>query len=259
MNTVTLIFLFLLAIIIAACVYAVYIYRKGEKASKAKMEAYRLRLTEEIESKKYVPTMKIEHLISADYKNKRWRPEIFANCKTFSFSEISGFELIENGNVISASKSDGVVSRALVGDMLAGSTGAVIGAATAPTYTVSENVVNKRVIRISLTNPSINHMEILIPELSLERNKWGNYTAFTTNVVKNESEPYSVNGEEAAWEIISLLESISEIGKKTVKKADRKVEAIDVIEEIKRYKQLYDDGAISEEEFTLKKKQLMNI
>lgn len=239
---------------------------KNQKAQEKREKEERERLTRLLTSETpigdYSPTKTIMGLFSVDFQSQKWRPEIFENCYTYDFEEISGFELIENDTVVSSSTTNtqGGISRALVGGLIGGDTGAIIGASTARTHTdtISTKEVTSRKIRISLTNTRVTQVVIDVPLKSKVHSKfWGEVTKdYETEVTGQNIEPYKLGSEAAAQEIISLLESVTAISSKndvTLNSVD------DTVGEIRKYKKLFDDGIISEEEFVKKKQQLMNI
>jgi len=234
----------------------------AEKKQREEKERLQRLLVSETEVTGYTPSKIISGLISVDYQNQKWRPEFFENCKTFGFDEIAKFELIQNDVVTSSTTTttQGGISRALAGGLIAGDVGALVGASTARTRsnTVSKKDITSRIIRISLTNQEINHIIINVPiKMTKHSALIGNYLDnYETDMVVVGAESYKLTSEQAAQEIISLLESITEIA---VRKFNSENCANNAIEEIKKYKELLDSGIITEEEFTKKKQQLMNI
>lgn len=233
-----------------------------EKREKEERERLTRLLTSETPIENYSPTKIIKGLFSVDYQSKRWRPEFFENCRAYGFGEISGFEYIENDKVVSSSttSTQGGITRALAGGLLAGDAGAIIGASTARTRTntVSTKEVTSRKIRISLTNMQVTQIVIDIPLYGKKQSSLlGELTIdYETEITEQNGETYKIGSEAAAQEIISMIEGIIAISSKDNTSS---ANADNTIEEIRRYKQLLDDGIISEEEFIKKKQQLMNI
>ncbi len=206
----------------------------------------------------YSATKIIEKVISVDIERKLWRPELIENCRPYRFDEIAGFEVIENGQVVSNTTAHNVIGRSIVGGLAFGETGALIGGATSSTTTMSKKVITSRTIRISVTNEKVSRIELPI---QYENIGWG---AVLFGGVSSDFKYFiDANGnkskltcEESTREIVSWLESMIKIA------GDAKstnTESTDAVEEIKRYKQLYDDGIITEDEFVQKKKQLLGI
>lgn len=175
----------------------------------AEEERLKKHLTSETPIENYSPTKIIKDLFSVDYQSKRWRPEIFENCRAYDFGEISGFEFIENDRVTSSSttSTQGGITRALAGGLLAGDAGAIIGASTARTHTntVSTKEVTSRKIRISLTNMQVTQIVIDIPLKSKKYSKfWGESTVdYETEVTEQNGETYKISSEAAAQEIMA--------------------------------------------------------
>lgn len=240
--------------------------QQKEKEQKEREERERLQrlLVSNSPIKDYMPSKTIKGIFSLDYSHQKWRPEFFENCKPYGFDEIAGFELIENDVVISSSNTQtrGGVSRALAGGLIAGDVGALVGASTAGTHTdtVSKKEISSRKVRISLTNKEVNQIIIDIPLKMIKQSSvWGDRQVdYETEVLDQKGEIYKINSEGIAQEVISLLESaVSIASKNSLTQIDNNADSI--IEEIKKYKELLDNGIISEDEFIKKKQQLMNI
>lgn len=243
---VSLIVLFVLGMSISI----IYIVIKNHKTQK-KIDDLKRRLVSDTPIL-YSPTKSIENLISANFTIREWRPEFYDNCKVYAFDEITGFEYIEDGEVIltTTTRTKGGITRALVGGMLAGGAGALVGAATARQYseTTEEKVITRRSIRISVSNPNVNQIEINIPK----RKRYCITTA---------TETYFVSIDKVTKEIISLLESIVNTSNRDAC-APVNTNASnpeDPVAQIRRYKQLLDEGIITQEDFDTKKKQLLGI
>ncbi len=238
--------------IIVVVVIAILCAIGDSKAAKQRFDEKEETIKRQLISKTpidYTPTKAIDVLISADFKTAKWRPEIYDNCRTFGFDEIAGFELIENGEVIATTttKTKGGISRAVVGGMVAGGIGAVVGASTAKkkSHTTERTVITSRSVRISLTNPDVNQIDIDIPE------------HMEYHIITKEGR-YTVSFEEVGKEIISMLESIVAAAEK-IEAAKSFEETDHAVKQIREYKQLLDEGIITQEDFDTKKKQLLGI
>lgn len=204
-------------------------------------------------SKDYVPEIVIERLISADYKRRKWRIEGDKQISVlYGFEEISGFELIINDKTISYANTEtkGGVARAVVGGIVGGGVGALVGAGTAKSKTTIEHhdVVTKRSVRVSLTNPSVNMIEINIP-LKDYNKFFSTETDEFINILTADNVMRKVTSERAGYEVVSLLESIISVAEKEANQSSD----TDKYEEVRKLKQLYDDGIITNEEFEKKK------
>lgn len=193
-------------------------------------------------SKKFMVTKKIANYEKAylyiDEINKLWcLPKIsfwtskFKKEKTlfYSYSDIVSFELQADGKVITSSTSGGLGS-AVVGGILFGGVGAIVGS----------NTGKKR------TNSTI----------------YNTYTInITLNSMQNPNITFDVPTQKIANEIISALQLMYN---SQIKDAETNTKKIDidnnsVADEIKKFKELLDMGAITETEFDIKKKQLLGI
>ena len=205
----------------------------------------------------YSATKTIEKVISVDMEKKLWRPEFIENCRPYRFDEIAGFEVIENGQVVSNTTAHNVVGRSLVGGLAFGEVGALIGGTTANTTTSSRKVVTSRTIRISVTSEKVSRIELPIQYQS--NSDWAFGLGVPSNSIKMSDASGNISEltcEESAREIVSWLESMIKLAEDARRNSE---ENLDTIEQIKRYKQLCDDGIITEEEFAQKKKQLLGI
>lgn len=83
------------------------------------------------------------------------------------------------------------------------------------------------------------------------------YIYFITSSVKNSDKKYQKHIKEAQ-DILAKLQAITKSKKEKVPELFQQ-QTIDPVNEIRRYKALYDEGILTEEEFTLKKKQILGI
>ena len=231
-------------------------YQKQEKEKTEKKKQIDAVLTSNEPTEEYNPDRIISGIISADYTLRKWRLECFPNCRLIGFDQISHFELIEDGNVSfnSSSYSTNGVSRALLGSLVAGDAGAIIGAATANTRTSTtvDKTITSRTIRIFLRIPEVPQYNIDIP---LGETKLFGETKVAKVIVKT-GVLYEVNSENAALEAIGLLESITNYDE--YKKQQSASEDEDVVQ-LRKYKAMFDEGLITEEEYSAKKKAILNI
>lgn len=172
-------------------------------------------------------TTKIGDQILIDEYSKTFK----INPTIYEFSQIISYELYEDNSTIMS----GGVGRAIIGDALFGRVGAVIGVATRK----SQNICSNMEIVITLKDEYHPVATIKLIESDTNRN----------------SEKYKTAIKEAR-NIISKLDNITHANKETAKED---VIMTSVADEIRKFKNLLDDGIITEEEFIIKKKQLLNL
>lgn len=181
-----------------------------------------------LQREKFSPTKSIGNYIYFDEINKKFK--IQTNSQIFLYSDIVDFELLEEGNSIEK----GGVGRAVVGNLLFGSVGAIVGGATGHK---SKNTCTNLKVKITLNNIKTPVEYIVLIYKEVEKDNY---------IYKN-----AIN---IAQEIISVLQIIC-----SQNKTATIVEESSNIDEIKKYKNLLDIGAITKEEFEKKKKSLLNL
>ena len=184
------------------------------------------------------PTNNIENYIEFDEDNKKWlvskRSENDKKAPIIhSYENIVKFEILEDGESIVS----GGVGRAIVGGALFGATGAIVGGITGKKTT--RKVVDTFKIKITFNNIN-NPLE---------------YVNLINAKTKTNSSIYQ-NACNEAQEILSVL---SIIIKNNDKADNEQSKTSDSIEQVKGLKELLDLGAITEEEFNTKKKELLNL
>lgn len=188
----------------------------------------------------FLKTKDIWGYIYLDETNKKWTIPIGSFKKRidenriYSFSDILNVELIEDGNSISK----GGIGRAIVGGALFGGVGAIVGATTGHKH---RQTCSKLQIKITLKNLNI----------PIE------YISLINTETKKDSFTYKHNIG-IAEQIFSVLQIICEQNKSN-KECLSLNTSQDNIEELKKYKKLLDIGAINQEEFEIKKKELLNL
>ncbi|HDX7083455.1 TPA: SHOCT domain-containing protein [Clostridioides difficile] len=187
---------------------------------------------------KFVETNKINKFISIDENNKfikisdiRKGGEIIET--VYATDEIIEFELLEDEESIVS----GGLGRAVVGGALFGATGAVVGGVTGKKTT--RKIVNTFKIKITFNNIN-NPLE---------------YINLINTRTKTNSSIYQ-NACNEAQEILSVLSIIVKNNDKANNEQDKTSSSI---EQVKGLKELLDIGAITEEEFNTKKKELLNL
>lgn len=150
----------------------------------------------------------------------------------YKCSDILSYELLEDGNTISK----GGVGGAVVGGALLGGTGAIIGALTGKKQ---RNTCTKLEIKLTLKNLHTPTLYIVINNREIERGS-ALYEMFMSQ----------------AQEILSILDIIfSKISSDNEPKQASNSKA----SEIREFKQLLDEGIITQEEFEAKKKELLGL
>ncbi len=175
-------------------------------------------------------TNKFDKYIDLDENNKLWKSPHFSPTLVFSYNDIVSYELLENGEAITK----GSFGAALVGAALLGKTGAIIGSNIGSKKTKQE--INE--YRIKIVTRNLCYPEIYINFL-------------TTGSVKSNSILYKTYVG-YAQRVLSLLAIITDTTSNS-----RNTSALDTVEEIRKYKELLDEGIITQEEFNTKKEQLL--
>ena len=183
-------------------------------------------------------TQKVGSYLYVDENAREWyTPDGFLgkviNPQIHSFDDILDFELLEDGGTIAK----GGLGRAVVGGVLFGGVGAVVGGVTGkkkgkPTCTS---------LKVKIT---LNDMECPAAYINLIETE-----------TKKDSMTYQAC-ERIAQEILSLLQVMVDSNKATQATTTQEVSAAD---EILKFKQLLDNGIITQEEFDAKKKQLLGL
>lgn len=187
------------------------------------------------EWKSFIITREVPKFLKIDDKNKKWVIPVSELSKIYNFADIIDFELLEDGDSVVK----GGLGRAIAGGVLFGGVGAIVGGVTGNKK--SKAVCNSLKIKItvkSMFNPT-------------------EYINFITTPTKKDSILYTTYFS-SAQECLSNLQLIcNEINND---KDSTKVESnISVADEILKFKNLLDNGIISEEEFKAKKEELLNL
>lgn len=181
--------------------------------------------------------------IATDNQAKKFlvKSSLAAEYRIYKFADLVDYELSQDGVSTIASRA----GDALVGGVLFGATGAVIGAAQSKD--IQEYCSS---LYIALTLNTTSGFRVQIPFVSGKISKTSSEYAFAV---------------ERAKEMIALLQLIKNSNETEQREnratARKKEPGIDTaaMEAIKQYKELLDLGIISQEEFDLKRKELLNI
>lgn len=180
----------------------------------------------------YKCTKKAEKYLEVDENNKLWRAPRFSLDIFFTYDDIVSFELLENGNTVTK----GGIGSAVAGGALFGGAGAMVGAVTGTKRTNQE--ITQYCIKIITRNASCPEVYVdFLPAGKVKSNGilYRSYAA-------------------SAQSVLTMLTLMTD-----EQKAESKNGSISAADEIAKYKKLLDDGAITQEEFDMKKKQLLGI
>lgn len=156
--------------------------------------------------------------------------------RLFRYENILNFDLLENDSV---SVSSGGIGRAAVGGALFGSTGAIVGGVTGKKKTIGKCTSLK--LKITLKNTC--RPVLYIPFIQAETKKNG--------VVYNAAM-------EAAQVCMSMLQLACDKVNQPIQ-GQSVAAPVSAADEIMKFKNLLDAGIITQEEFNVKKKQLLGL
>ena len=189
----------------------------------------------------FAPTREVGNYFAIDENARLWAigkgmfPSL-KNAVPYSYEDIVDFELLEDGSSIIK----GGIGSALVGAALFGGVGAVVGSTT-----------GKKKVKQTCTNLTIkitvNNMAAPVEYIKL--------ISSTTN----KSSMIYRGAYQDAQEILSLLQLICNQRNTNNSTSQETAHYTSAADEIRRYKELMDEGIITEEEFRAKKKQLLGL
>lgn len=182
--------------------------------------------------KSYNYTHRIGNYIAINEKDKTWSP--FPYQKIYKFIDLIDYEIIENNQTIYSSissKGTAGIGRAVIGGILFGGVGAVVGASTAKSKiaTESSNIIESIKIKITINDMNIRNIIIDMGYNGLAHSK-------EATTIKS-----------YVQDIVSALDIIKNSNLKSNSQYD----------EIIKFKNLLDNGAITQEEYEVKKKQIL--
>lgn len=155
------------------------------------------------------------------------------NVDVFNFSDVVDYEYVEDGETVSK----GGIGAAVVGGAVFGGVGAIVGSNVGKKK--SSTVVNSMYIRMSLQNKWVKQIKINLIYTETKKN------GIIYNVCK-----------QAADKIASLLDFIVKQSTSVIPPMQTTESSAD---EILKFKNLFDTGIITQEEFDAKKKQLLGL
>ncbi|WP_453992181.1 SHOCT domain-containing protein [Bacillus nitroreducens] len=186
----------------------------------------------------FTPTKKIGSLVEFDDNQKKWlvlSPVLGKRDKSivYNYSDIIDFELLEDDESIAS----GGLGRALVGGALFGGAGAIVGGVTGKKKT--KGICTS--LKIKVTVRDMNNPVVYIPFLNSKTKKDG---WIYKSVFK------------LAHECLSTFQLICDDQKNNVENNNTSTSSAD---EIRRFKELLDEGIITQEEFEHKKKEILGL
>lgn len=218
-NAVNGILILIMLLICAAGIYCFYRLIKRSKQNEQYIEESGYKITDELGD------------LKVDKNNSVWWVKnYFGEPIIHNFGEVIDYELVVNDNTV---KGKGAFSRAVAGGLLFGGVGAVAGASTAKRVTV----VTALYINVYLKDGTLERINFINTATKAD--------SFTYNMMKDCAEKASA--------LFTAMIADNE------SKNAAPAQAISAADEIAKYKKLLDDGAITEEEYNAKKKQLMEI
>ena len=183
--------------------------------------------------KSFSPTKKISIYLAVDENNKSFK----IDGDIFEYDNLLSFELLEDGNTVTK----GGLGRAVAGGLLFGGVGAIVGGVTGGKK--SKGVCSSMKLRVTLRNA---HTDTA-------------YITFISNEFKKSSYVYKT-AQDHAQSCISALENIADYVKSLDEAAQYEApQVVSAADEIAKFKQLLDNGIITQEEFDAKKKQLLGL
>lgn len=182
--------------------------------------------------KNFKPTKSTGNYIHIDENNKSFR----IGKDIFAYENLLSFELLENGQSITK----GGLGRAVAGGLLLGGVGAVVGGVTGGKKT--KGICNSMKLRVSLKNA---HTDVV-------------YITFIMTETKTESFKYKL-AQDSAQKCITALETINDINQSALNQPVYVPQTVSSADEIVKFKDLLDQGIITQEEFETKKKELLQL
>lgn len=159
----------------------------------------------------------------------------FDNGADYKYSQLVNYELLEDDETVTTGGNG--IKRAVVGGILAGTAGAIVGASTAKSG--SKQIANMLKIKV-----------VINPDAQIR------YVHFDVKGLAKDTAAYRA-AYKNAQQVMAMLGEIKQYNnQQNAKPAGEKV--ISIPEQIKEYKSLLDCGAITQEEFEAKKKELLN-
>lgn len=188
----------------------------------------------------FKPSLKVGNLLFIDQEKRQFRVKGFLNAlNIYKLDDINGYEVIENGESVTS----GGLGRAAVGALAFGGAGAIIGAVTGKKQ--SKSYVDSMEIKITMYD--LDNPVVYIP---LINSKYKRSSLVYKSQVK------------LADQVIATLDTLLRNSGSEVPvshEQDEHSTEVSPIDEIRKYKELLDDGILTQEEFDAKKKELLDL
>lgn len=172
-------------------------------------------------------TKSVDNYIYIDENNKSFK----VGKDIFSYENLLSFELLEDGQSITK----GGLGRAVAGGLLFGGVGAIVGGVTGGKK--SKGICNSMKLRISLKNA---HTDVV-------------YINFILTETKTNGFIYK-SAQDSAQKCITALETINDINQSALNQPVYAPQTVSSADEIVKFKNLLDQGIITQEEFDAKKR-----
>lgn len=189
-------------------------------------------------------TKKIGSYIEFDEEKKQWLiPNgFFENKKkprVYSFYDIVECELLENGDTITK----GGLGSAITGGLLFGGVGAIVGGVTGSKK--SKSIINSLKIKITVNdfqNPAV-FINLISSSTKADSFIYKTFYTIAQQILST----------------LSLIQKQKDMQQKEISSDEQKNTFSSSADEIFKFKSLLDSGVITQEEFEMKKKQLLNL
>lgn len=200
--------------------------------------------TKKVEFSEFKATKVVGTTLEFNDDDKLWlvKPQgVFSKKKVpkiRKYSDILDFELLEDGETLTTKNG---VGRAIVGGVLFGGVGAIVGGVTGKNK--NKNICNSLKLKITLND---------LEEPAI-------YVDYVTSPTKKDGFVYKTIAE-SAQNAVSILSIILEENSKQLNNNNNNPNSeFSVADEILKFKSLLDQGIVTQEEFDLKKKELLNL
>lgn len=189
------------------------------------------------EVENFVKEKQIGNFVAFDEGKQKWA--LLSSFKgkvqqIYNYSDIIDFELLEDGNSVAS----GGLGRALVGGALFGGAGAIVGGVTGKKKT--KEFCSSLRLKVTINNMANPVVYIKFIETKMKKDGFSYKVAF-----------------DAAQECLSTFQLICDRQSKEASTIENTANSN--ADEILKYKNLLDAGAITEEEYNLKKKELLGL
>lgn len=182
--------------------------------------------------KSFLPTKTIGDYLQVDENHSIFK----VNKDIFTYKNLLCYELLEDDQTITK----GGLGSAVVGGLLFGGVGAIVGSVTGEKK--SKGICNSMKLRISLKNA---HTDVV-------------YINFIRSETKTNGFIYK-SAQDSAQKCITALETINDINQTQLKQPVYVSQTFSFADEIAKFKNLLDQNIITQEQFEIKKNELLQI